>query len=222
MIKILRSAPANRTMAPFYFSFVLIVVMSLMATSPAIAEEVTTDGSRSGVTFSLGAKIFDEDDWYPVENHVVIAAEYDYAGAGWPISLVVGFSTGGSGSDWGDDNSWGYYDNNHYYDDGTWTISAELYGGIRKYFREDQFVSPFIGAGVALVVMEMTEENYNNTVDDTETLVAGYVEAGMLFRVNNFQFGFGVKPVFGGEFELLGRSGDYLYFQQSILFRMSF
>jgi hypothetical protein len=149
----------------------------------------------------LGRRNFgDKDFWIPNEKQGAFAVEFAQDSGdsiGWEVGLAG--STDESGP---------------------WTGStAEVYGGLRKSFGEDN-VRPYIGGGLSLINAEW-ELGGVSVGDDTS--LAAYLHGGVQFLVSpTFFLGLDVRTLFGSDVTIAGFDGDADYTQMAVTFGWRF
>ena len=179
------------------------IVLAMGATAtPALAE--------GNANFVLGLRALDDDDWEPVEEHVVFGVTVDFGKEDWPIHLAAGYM--GSRSE---EEEAGL--------DIKATVS-ELSFGVLKVW-DSSNTRPFVGGGLAALNAELEVDipgffgfpgGASVTADDTS--LAFYAQGGVFWRIGSrFNIGFDARALFGSELEDAGVETDADYFQLGLL-----
>jgi hypothetical protein len=152
------------------------------------------------MSFYVGARGFDEDDYEPVELHGVLAAEYSHEGAGAPVGFEVGLALSG--------------DENEVAGTDIEMATGELYAGVRKTFGSGS-VHPLVGFGLAYIHAAI-----DGGPDEDDGSLAGYVHGGLAFDVGrHISLGIDARILFGSEVEFGGApETDIDYGQLALVF----
>lgn len=158
----------------------------------------------SQLDFFFGVRSLDQDDWAPVEDHGVIGITFVHEPEESAVGLELGFAASGEKED---DVPFG---------GGTVDVegrTSEISAGVRKTFvREEGFVHPYLGAGIAAIRAEF-EGSPGSKDDDSSPGI--YFHGGMDFDLGtNFLLGFDMRFLGGTDITLFGDDGtaDYAQF----------
>lgn len=137
----------------------------------------------------LGAKILDEDDWAPVDEHIEAGVLIDFRQKSWPISIAIDLL---SSYDEEDVSiavlNFGTFDANL---EGNTT---ELNFGVRKIWDNFSIVRPFIGGGIAFINAEVKGTALGVSVSDDDTGVGVWFDGGVYFNLTeHFNLGWDVR-----------------------------
>ena len=126
----------------------------LLALSAAVAQAGDWTGNVSAV---LGQKTLDDKDWPQHDEHGSIGVMTDFKKKNWPLSIAVDFFGTGDEDDHGDSKHEGY--------------TSDIHLGARKVFDlASSSFKPYIGAGLALVYAEETNnEGFVSRSDDDQS-----------------------------------------------------
>ena len=156
------------------------------------------------LTFYLGQRQLDEDDYAPVDQQALFGLEFTHEKA----DSAVGFELGLMGS----------ADSATLLGVDVTASTGEVYGGVRKTFGSGS-VRPYIGGGLAYV----TEVFDVTVVDESDGSIAGYAHGGVNFDVTpGFFLGFDVRGLFGSDITLFGFDTDADYLQFALTLGASF
>ncbi len=168
---------------------------------------------HSVLSFMVGARFLDGDQYRPVEDQGVFGVEYAWL----PVAGLVGIELGGSISTIQDDFSvLGV----------TFTASSEigeLYIGGRV--EVDLGLLPmrvFAGAGGTLLLGSFGLEHGGRVVDSNDASTGLYAHAGAVLDLDGVLAGFDIRGVGGTEIDIYGRTGDLDYVQAALLFGVAF
>jgi len=137
----------------------------------------------------LGAKILDEDDWAPLDEHVEGGVLFDIKQKNWPISIAIDLLFS---SDEEDVNvavlNFG-------------TFNANLEGhttefnlGVRKIWDNLSIVRPFVGGGIAFINAEIKGTALGVSVSDDDTGVGVWFDGGAYVTLGgHFNIGVDVR-----------------------------
>lgn len=156
------------------------------------------------VSFLVGMRSLDEDDYEPVEDQTAVGLEYAYERPGGALGFELGVTTSS------DDDEFMGFD--------VEADTFEIYGGVRKTFGRD-VVRPVIGGGLALI--ESTVEVDGFDVDDDS--IAAYVHGGVGFHLaESFVLGLDARLLVGSDLEIAGVDTDADYGQAAIFLGFTF
>ena len=151
------------------------------------------------IAFYGGARSFSDDLW-DADSGVTLGVDYSHVdgdGLGYDVGLL-----GYIGSESGDVNG----------------ATAELYGGVRKAFRRGDW-TPYVGAGAALVLAGLDDDQGTEVADDIEFAPGLYLRAGVLYDIDEkFFVGLDVRALTLTDFEFARGDGDADYVQGLISF----
>ncbi len=167
-----------------------IVVCWILVPGLAMSQSNSNPNAWTGnVNGFLGAKILDEDDWAPVDEHVEIGILLDFKQKSWPISIAIDLLFS---SDEEDINfavlNFGTFNANL---EGNTT---EFNLGIRKIWDNLSKVRPFIGGGIAFINAEVKGTALGISVSDDDTGVGVWFDGGVYFTLTeHFNIGVDVR-----------------------------
>jgi len=167
-----------------------IVVCWILVPGLAMSQSNSNQNAWSGnVNGFLGAKILDDDDWAPVDEHGEIGVLIDFKQKSWPISIAIDllFSS--------DEEDVSFAVLNF------GTFNANLEGnttefnlGVRKIWDNLSKVRPFIGGGIAFINAEVKGTALGISVSDDDTGVGVWFDGGVYFTLTeHFNIGADVR-----------------------------
>jgi opacity protein-like surface antigen len=161
-------------------------------------------GNANRLTLYGGQRSFDEDDYEPVEDHLMLGLEYAHETPG----SAVGFEVGVAGS--GDDDDIGGVD--------VEARTFEAYAGLRKTLG-DSAVHPYLAGGVSAIKADVELGGF----DDDDTSFGVYLHGGVAFDLTeSFSLGVDLRTLFGSEIEIAGIDGDADYAQFAVFAALGF
>lgn len=184
----------------------LALALSLLALAPAHGTPSPTPAltpeeyelSHQQITFYLGGRTLDEQDFEPVERHGVFGIEY----SDQPEGSAVGFEVGLQLS----------YDEDDFGGADVEAALGEVYGGVCKRFGSGR-LRPVLGGGLSLLTAMIDVGGF----DDHDSSLAGYVHGGLGLAVgSNLSLGLDARYLFGSELDFGGAEGDADYFQLAL------
>ena len=168
------------------------------AAEPSAAEPSAHEDRR--IAFYGGARSFSDDLWDDADSGVTLGVDYSHVdedGLGYDVGLL-----GYIGSESGDVNG----------------ATAELFGGVRKTFRSGDW-TPYVGAGAALVLAGLDDDQGTEVGDDIEFAPGLYLRAGVLYDIDEkFFVGLDVRARTLTDFDFARGEGDADYVQGLISF----
>jgi len=184
----------------------LFLCLSACAATPAPGAAASVDVMERVTTMRLlgGIRELDDDDWEPLESHVLVGVELDSYRPADPI----GFELGGSFSEDEESDSAGAD-----FIDGE-VDAFEIYAGARKtWHATDGLVRPYLGAGLTFISGEVEVEGSIAGIpfsgSDDDSTLGFYAHAGLaVFVSERVSLGADLRGVLGAEFDDL--DGDYL------------
>lgn len=160
--------------------------------SPAVRE--------NHISFYLGQRNLDEDDWSPVDEQVTLGVEFSQQKPG----DMVGWEVGLMGSN----------DKDHIAGTDVEVSTGEVYGGLRKTFGTGSF-RPYIGGGLSFIHLDA---DVTGIGDDDDSSAAGYVHGGVAFALSeSFFLGLDLRVLFGSDLEIAGFDTDADYGQLALV-----
>jgi hypothetical protein len=167
--------------------------------APAPASPQGGAASKSQlVNLYFGRRVFDEDDYEPVDEHAAFGLEF----ATEPGEEAVGFEFGVQASADDDEDSGVNIE----------ATTGEIYGGLRKTFGTGA-VRPVLGFGVSYL---RAEAEVGGDEEDDSSL-AGYAHGGVGFAVSsNLSLGIDARFLFGTELDFAGFEADADYAQLAL------
>lgn len=155
-----------------------------------------------------------------MDKQTTFAVEVDFAGAGWPVSIIFGMAGSAATSS----ETQTLYDCYYYCDYYDVTIdiegkTSEIYGGARKYFDTGSPVEPYLGAGLSVIRAEVSGSvaGYGYSVSDDATSTGLFFDGGVLYRAGSFNIGLGLRLLTGTSGEIFGVSSDANYTQAALV-----
>ena len=95
--------------------------------------------------------------------------------------------------------------------------TAELFGGVRKTFRSGDW-TPYVGAGAALVLAGLDDDQGTEVGDDIEFAPGLYLRAGVLYDIDEkFFVGLDVRALTLTDFDFARGEGDADYVQAALV-----
>ncbi|MFQ5653270.1 MAG: outer membrane beta-barrel protein [Planctomycetota bacterium] len=171
-----------------------------------IPQEQSGHRTTGNVDLLIGGRTLDaESDWDPVEEHGVFGVGVDIRGPGWLIDLEGGVVGSGATEDvLGIDVE---------------ARVAEVYLGVRKAIEFDTIpIVVYGGVGPTLISAEFDAAIGGLGVSDDDSSLAGYVHAGIYWRIlQRVNLGLDFRGVFGSDLELFGVDTDADYSQVAFL-----
>lgn len=169
-------------------------------------DDPTSDWRDNRLSFYLGQRNLDEDDYDPVDEQTVFGMEYARELEDSPVGFEAGLvASGDSGHLSGGVDVEG--------------TTGEIYGGLRKSFGKGR-LRPFAGVGIAYINSEVRLFG-GPDVDDSS--LAAYAHAGLAFdATQHFYFGLDLRFLFGSDLELAGIDTDADYGQLALVLGMGF
>jgi opacity protein-like surface antigen len=165
----------------------------------AVAEPASPQGAFSGmssrhVTFLVGERQLDDDDWDPVEDQLATGVEVDGtdpdSGHGYEFGLTYSQ----------DDDDVGPVD--------VEASTFDVYGGYRYTFQPgDQGIHPYVSAGLAVIYGNVELDGPGASPDDDDTSPGAYVRAGIGFDLTeNARLGIDYRHLFFTDVDIFGIS----------------
>jgi hypothetical protein len=152
-------------MKPYWtLKSIAIAVLFLLTTS------MTNAGGATGhINGLIGLKTMSSSDWPDLDTHFAMGVMFDIKNDPWPISIALDLL------DTGDKNEHdGVEDLGH---------TTELDLGIRKIFKQDSRLQPYIGGGVSFLYAELEYQEANETTTEDDRGVGGWLGAGLYVEV---------------------------------------
>ena len=198
-------------LALVFFASCSTIPMSQPAPSP-LQERSTRGlgeepGSTHHINFYYGQRALDESDFGPADDHDAIGLEY----VNEAPESVIGWEIGAFISD-EEETAAGL----------TREVTFnEYYVGLRKTFRTDTRLVPYIGAGVALVDVERADNGVGAASFD-DTSEGFYVHGGVALKITDWLYaGIDARLLTGTDFELGTSDFDADYEQVSLVLGVS-
>ena len=151
-----------------------IVVCWILAPGLAMSQSNSNPNSWTGnVNVFLGAKVLDDDDWAPLDEHFEGGILLDFRNKSWPISIAIDVLYSKDDEDVSlAALNFGTFNANL---EGNTT---ELNLGVRKIWDNLSTIQPFIGGGIAFINAEIEGTALGISVSDDDTGVGVWVDAG--------------------------------------------
>ena len=151
----------------------------------------------------IGAKMLDDNDWKPLDEHGEIGVLFDFAPTkDFPVNIAIDLLASGTNETYVDPFFGGVVDADAY--------TSELAFGFRKYLMPHKaMIKPYIGAGVAIISAEIEAFRFSNstTVSDDDNDVGPWLEGGVVWTLKHFNIGFDIRYS-DAEVTLFGRDYD--------------
>jgi hypothetical protein len=146
--------------------------------APALAAE-------GHVNFTLGQKMFDEDDWSPIEKQTAFGAEAAFAPGAWPVEIALHLMRSADE----EARDMGYNELPVTLDASTWELGA----GLSKTFSAKRW-RPYVGAGAVYAKTDLTANQGGTMVSDEGSGWGYWAGAGVFYRIGTgFNFGGGAR-----------------------------
>lgn len=182
-----------------------VLALLTLASCAATRQEPAPADDRPDYLFGVlaGGRSLDDDvAWEDLESPVMLGVEGGNVGR--PLGYEVGLSIAGDSTDVA-----GVDVSNRF---------LELSAGGRLIFGEGT-VLPYLGAGLALVMVEIEAEDGGLTASDDDVTPGFYGHGGILFRVGErFHLGLDARLMMGTEVDLVGIESDADYAQLAAVF----
>jgi hypothetical protein len=120
------------------------------------------------VDLFLGAKLLDEDDWEPVEEHGQFGILADFGKVDWPVNVAIGFLS----STTSENTLLGEFE----------ASTSEVNLGIKKTF--GNVVRPYIGGGLAFITGKL-EHSVSSLSVDSNTGTGFWLNGGVYLTISN-------------------------------------
>lgn len=143
--------------------FTLLISIFIVMPTISLAQHWT-----GNVDLFLGAKLLDQDDWEPVEEHGQLGILVDFGKTDWPINIAIGVL----GSSASEPTPLGEFE----------ASTNELNLGIRKTFGDT--VRPYIGGGLAFISGELKHHETGVSVD-SNTGTGLWLNGGVYLTISN-------------------------------------
>lgn len=166
---------------------------------------------RTAVIFLLGSRSFDEVDWEPVEDQLMIGVEWTWL----PKKSVVGVEIG---------TAFSYNQQDMVVSGDLFTFSGstfEAYAGPRfETALGESPVRVYAGVGPSLIVASFGAEFLGVEVSESDTSIGFYAHAGVLIELGKAYLGVDLRTLTGTSITLFNYEGDADYTQ--IAFALGF
>jgi hypothetical protein len=134
--------------------WVTLVAAALLSLAPP------ADAGPGYVNFVLGQKVFDSEDWDPIDKQPVFGVEAAFGPATWPVHIMTFLQRSSKSKDQTVDNGGGPVSVTFEAD--TWEFGA----GVNKTFGSGK-LHPYLGAGLDYIKVDVTaKENGLSGSDD--------------------------------------------------------
>ena len=161
----------------------------------------------------LGGRSFQED-LEPAEDHSLVGIEYATqtpgAAMGWEFGIQYS------------ENVLSGFDFDLF---GSTTLDAsslELYGGVRKTFREQAAFRPYVGGGLSVIKVDLDLDS-PSPQSDSATVLGLYVHAGAAYAFNQtFALGLDYRILIADDAKLFGFENDVDYGQLALTLSFRF
>lgn len=144
------------------------------------------DAKSNRVTFYVGQRMLEEDDWAPLEDQPMLGLEFAQekpgSAVGWEFGLM------------------GSRDDDEVLNLDVEASTLEIYGGLRKTFgKPGAGIKPYVGGGLSVVRGRI---EVGGGGSESDTVPAAYLHGGVLAQLKSgFFVGADLRALLGAEFE---------------------
>ncbi len=153
----------------------ILTLLCLILFIPSVAISGNWTGNFN---ILLGAKLLDEDEWEPVEEHNEVGISFDFRQTHWPISITFAYLTSE------DDGSAVVFVPGY-----GWTIgdfdaeTREINVGVKKIWDVTEIIKPFAGGGLSFINAEFTGTTFGRTRSQDDDAVGIWIGGGIMFTL---------------------------------------
>jgi len=200
-----------------YLSSILGGTATLMVLAASAAPVAAKPGEfEAEVNFIVGLKSLDGEDWAPVEDQQMFAAEMSWGTTDFPVyfvSDVIGTATQEDTPSF--DPLFGPFSVT------TTGTTFEMDFGVRKIWEVGTF-RPYLGGGVGIMIGYYKAEFLNYTSDDADATLGPWLGGGMYWRLGP-HFNLGLSARWSqGIIDLFGANADTGGLQYGLLVGFGF
>jgi hypothetical protein len=166
----------------------LFAAVLLLFVSNAVTGYEPLADWTGNLNFLLGAKILEEDDWYPVDEQSEFGVLIDFRQHEWPISIAVDFLASYDART--------YYDPffGEYFDLEGSTFEMDL--GVREIIVPQPGINIFFGGGIALITARIKVSGFGPSESDSDSGTGFWVNFGITWTLGEaqaFNIGFDIR-----------------------------
>jgi hypothetical protein len=190
----------GRKMKTIVGTIMIAMLVTMIAVVGALSPVAYAQDWTGNVNFFLGAKVLDEDDWEPADEHDEFGVLVDFKKNKSAISFAIDYlhSEG--------DESVFDWDTGYLIDIDAET--SELNIGIRKIWDQSGTVRPYIGGGLAYIYAEYGGRAMGISVSDDDRAFGFWLNGGIYWTLgNSFNVGLDLRYSYA-EVSLYGIEGN--------------
>ena len=160
-----------------------LVAAAVLAATVAGMPPAGAQTWRGDANLLLGMKGLRGEDWGPVDRQGELGVQTDFQRTDWPVALAVDLLA--SGTDASIDSRGFTEERGH---------TSELDLGVRKIWRADETLRPYVGGGLALASGDLEFRGPNGTISDQDSAAGVWLGGGVYWTLSRaFNLGFDAK-----------------------------